>query len=312
VGMEWPEMKRSPKLRRAIASDARILDLHNEIDRLKEEADYWRKRAMVARAKKAELLAEHRAKKAELRAEHRAEKAELLAGHRAEKAELLAKRKDLYRQNAPGTDELAFTIVVISCLFRLVRDAGLLQRLLEQGLLTDKYDAEPVFETAPSDKSEVGATALAVSPRERSIARWLIQELNRRPAARSTIAGAAVYLLELEGHAELAELFAQLFGIQNEANRTVKPVIVAWYDGIAARLRRPQLSVRRMSELMNLSVGSISAWRRARLHQKIVKKVVSYPAPTGAGADWVPDLAQVHDFDVTLWPRRAARPGAST
>jgi hypothetical protein len=66
--------------------------------------------------------------------------------------------------------------------------------------------------------------------------------------------------------------------------------------------------VRRMSQLMNVSVGSISAWRRARLHQKIVKKVVSYPAPAGAGADWVPHLPPVHHFDVTLWPRRAARP----
>lgn len=137
----------------------------------------------------------------------------------------------------------------------------------------------------------------------------MIQEFNRRPAARSTIAGAAVYLLKVEGHAELAELFAQVLDIQNEATRTVKPAIVAWLDGIDARLRRPPLSVRRMSKLMNVSVGSISAWRRARLHQKIVKKVVSYPAPAGAGADWFPHLPQVHDFDVMLWSRSAARPG---
>jgi hypothetical protein len=137
----------------------------------------------------------------------------------------------------------------------------------------------------------------------------LIQEFNRRPAARSTIAGAAVYLLKVEGHAELAELFAQVLDIQNEATRTVKPAIVAWLDGIDARLRRPPLSVRRMSKLMNVSVGSISAWRRARLHQKIVKKVVSYPPPAGAGADWFPHLPQVHDFDVMLWSRSAARPG---
>jgi hypothetical protein len=156
VGMECPEMKRSPKLREAIASDARIL-LQNETDRLKQEANYWRKRAKTARAKKAKL-----------RAAHRAKKAELLAGHRAKKAELLAIKKGLYGQTAPRIDAFAIKVVIISSLFRLARDGGLLQRLLEQGLLTDKYDTAPVFETAPSDKSEVAGTALAVSPREAS------------------------------------------------------------------------------------------------------------------------------------------------
>jgi hypothetical protein len=184
-----------------------------------------------------------------------------------------------------------------SCCFRLARDSGILQSLLEHELLTDKYDPEAMLESAPSAKSGVGATAHAVSPRARSIAKWLTREFNQRPAARSTIAGVALFMLELEGHAELADLFAQLLGIRSEANRTVKPAIVAWFDGICARQGCPQLSVREMSQLVKASVGSISGWRRTSLHRKIVKKVVSFPAPPGAGADWNPVLHQVHHFD---------------
>src|SRR5262249_12650335 len=117
-------------------------------------------------------------------------------------------------------------------------------------------------------------------------------------------------MLEQGGRPELAELFAQLLGIRSDANRTVKPVIVAWIDGRNARRGHPQWSVREMSRIMNASVGTISGWRRTSLHRKIVKKVVSFPAPAGSGADWTPDLYQVHHFDA-LWPRRVSLPRAS-
>jgi hypothetical protein len=191
------------------------------------------------------------------------------------------------REYSVGLDAAALSVVGANHFLKFVRDVA---RNMGYGLSAEYPE---VMAKLLSAKNDLRATSHAARL-ERSCATLLTDELKKSPTARSMVAGAAVFLLQLGGHAELAELFAQLLGVRSEANNTTKRAMIAYIDGIDARFGRPQMSVREMSQLMKVSAGSISGWRRTRPHQNIVKKTVSYPPPVGAEADWGPDFLQVY------------------